>query len=116
MGDLSKHFNSTEFHCRCCGCLHPKGVPKDLIDILEEVRENYGKAVHINSGYRCPKHNKSVGGATGSQHMKGTAADFYMTGVDPAAVFADLNQNWEGGLGKYDTFTHIDVRGSHARW
>jgi uncharacterized protein YcbK (DUF882 family) len=116
MGDLSENFNSTEFSCRCCGCLHPDGVPQELIDLLESVREHYGKPVHINSGYRCPKHNKSVGGAIGSHHTNGTAADIWMLGVSPAVVYYDLNQNHNGGLGKYATFTHVDVRGSHARW
>jgi uncharacterized protein YcbK (DUF882 family) len=116
MGDISENFNSSEFTCHCCGKSHPNGVPQELLTILEDVRDHYDKPVHVNSGYRCPKHNKSVGGAIGSQHLKGTAADIWVTDVSPDQVYANLNQNHEGGLGKYDTFTHIDVRGHHARW
>jgi uncharacterized protein YcbK (DUF882 family) len=116
MGDLSKHFDSNEFKCRCCGMLHPDGVPSALVAELELIREHYGKPVHINSGYRCPDHNRACGGAMRSQHMAGQAADFWIKGVRPADVWFDLNQNHEGGLGKYKTFTHIDVRGYRARW
>ena len=40
----------------------------------------------INSAYRTPAHNKAVGGATGSQHVKGTAADIVVAGAAPLEV------------------------------
>ena len=43
--------------------------------VLDPLREMYGKAITVNSGYRCPKLNAAVGGAKNSQHMKGEAAD-----------------------------------------
>lgn len=47
-----------------------------LIDhILDPLREKYGKPIIVNSGYRCPKLNKCVGGVSTSQHVKGQAAD-----------------------------------------
>ena len=47
-----------------------------LIDeLLDPVREAWGKPIRVNSGYRCPKLNKAVGGVSNSQHMKGEAAD-----------------------------------------
>lgn len=47
-----------------------------LIDeLLDPVREAWGKPIRVNSGYRCPKLNKAVGGVANSQHMKGEAAD-----------------------------------------
>ena len=116
-GYVSEHFREAEFACNHCGKLHPDGIPQDLIDILEKIRTRYGKPVVINSGYRCPTHNAAVGGATNSEHMKGRAADFWMDGVSPAQVYADLDKEWpNGGLGKYNSFTHIDVRGYPARW
>jgi uncharacterized protein YcbK (DUF882 family) len=49
---------------------------KDLIEnVLDPLREAYGKAIYVNSGYRCPKLNKAVNGAAKSQHLIGTAAD-----------------------------------------
>ena len=44
-------------------------------DVLEPVRVRLGKPIVVNSGFRCPLHNRTVGGATGSQHMCGEAAD-----------------------------------------
>lgn len=47
-----------------------------LIDeLLDPVREAWGKPIKVNSGYRSAKLNKAVGGVANSQHMKGEAAD-----------------------------------------
>lgn len=47
-----------------------------LVDnILDKLREIYGKPITINSGYRCPELNKAVGGSATSDHVKGFAAD-----------------------------------------
>lgn len=48
---------------------------RNLAALLDRVRENYGKAVRVNSGYRTPAHNAEVDGASSSQHMYGEAAD-----------------------------------------
>ena len=44
-------------------------------NVLDPLRELYGKPIIVTSVYRCPKLNKAVGGATNSQHTKGEAAD-----------------------------------------
>jgi len=44
-------------------------------NVLDPLREAWGKPVCINSGYRCPELNKRVGGAANSQHVEGEAAD-----------------------------------------
>ena len=116
-GYLSPHFKEAEFACNHCGELPPNGIPQNLIDALERIRVHYGVPVNINSGYRCRVHNWNVGGASSSLHLEGKAADFWMKGIDPAQVYCDIDNHWpNGGLGKYNTFTHIDVRGYHARW
>ena len=46
-----------------------------IAELLDPVREAWGKPIRVNSGYRCPKLNKAVGGVANSQHMKGEAAD-----------------------------------------
>lgn len=117
MGDLSPHFSSSEFTCHHCGQLSKYGVPDALLTVLENVRAHFGGVpVTINSGYRCPEHNAAVGGAEHSQHIEGTAADTVVAGVPAPEVYAYLDPTHEGGLGCYDSFTHIDVRGSRARW
>ena len=57
----------------------PKEVEENLRALVDEVldplREAYGKPIRVNSGYRCPKLNTLVGGTPNSQHMRGEAAD-----------------------------------------
>ena len=49
---------------------------ESLVDnILDPLREAWGKPIQVTSGYRCPKVNKAVGGSSTSQHVKGEAAD-----------------------------------------
>lgn len=50
-----------------------------LVDaILDPLRVLYGKPIIVSSGYRSPKLNKAVGGASSSQHLTGQAADIYV--------------------------------------
>ena len=46
-----------------------------LFRSLDPLREAWGKPIKVNSGFRCPRLNKEVGGSPSSQHMKGEAAD-----------------------------------------
>ena len=49
---------------------------EQLVDnILDPLREEYGKPIKVNSGYRCDALNKAVGGSKTSQHTYGLAAD-----------------------------------------
>jgi hypothetical protein len=42
---------------------------------LNEIREQYGKPIYINSGYRCDELNVLVGGVKDSKHRLGLAVD-----------------------------------------
>lgn len=44
-------------------------------NVLDKAREAWGKPIIVNSGYRCPRLNKVVGGVSNSQHVTGEAAD-----------------------------------------
>lgn len=46
-----------------------------VANILDPLREAYGKPIVVTSGFRCPRLNRAVGGVARSQHMKGEAAD-----------------------------------------
>ena len=79
--------------------------------------------VKINSAYRCPKHNAKVGGAEKSQHLTGLAADIVCDTVPPrmlANIVEELMKDGRipnGGIGRYDSFTHVDIRSNGpARW
>ncbi len=114
---LSKHFSRKEFKCKCGKCDYDT-IDAELLVILDDVREHFGKPVIINSGNRCPTHNKNVGGASNSTHLKGIASDIVVKGVSPSDVYDYLVTKYptKYGIGKYNTFTHIDVRGYKARW
>src|SRR3546814_6362665 len=55
-------------------------------NVLEPLRSHFGKPVRITSGFRTPELCLAVGSSTGSQHAKGEAADFEVTGVSNLAV------------------------------
>jgi len=124
MGDLTKNFNKAEFDCNC-GC----DMPEDVFDNvklhaknLQVIRDFLNESIKINSGYRCPNYNSKVGGASKSQHLTGNASDLVAHDHTPKQL-ADVIEGLirigaieEGGLGRYDTFTHYDRRGTKARW
>lgn len=56
------------------------------INVLQPVREHYNKGVKVNSGYRSPEVNASVGGSKTSDHCKGQAADIEIPGVANAEL------------------------------
>ena len=110
-------FHREEFACRC-GCGFDT-VDTELLDVLIDIKERFNFApVIINSGCRCEIHNKAVGGAIASTHLKGVAVDAVVVGVDASDVFSYLDGKYEDkyGIGKYLNRTHIDVRQNKARW
>lgn len=54
---------------------HIDSLRRLVDDVLDPLREAWGKPITVNSGYRCPELNRAVGGARASQHMLGQAAD-----------------------------------------
>ena len=113
---LSTHFKVKEFRCK-------DGSDKvliaiELVELLQKIRNYFGKPVTINSAYRNAAYNKKIGGASKSQHIQGTAADIVVQGVKPEVVakYAEYLMPSSGGIGLYPSFTHVDVRTSRARW
>lgn len=113
---LSANFKVNEFRCKDNSDVI--FIAPELVELLQRIRDHYGKAVNINSAYRTPAYNKKVGGATYSQHQYGTAADIRINGVKPkdlAAYIETLMPN-SGGIGIYPTFVHVDIRPAKSRW
>jgi len=97
--------------------------PQEVIDnlkalcehILEPLRVAVGKSIHINSGYRCAKLNRAVGGAKNSQHVLGQAADLKPTGMTHAQLFHKIQELnlpfdqliWEYGTTKEPAWVHV---------
>ena len=124
MGDLSKNFSIKEFNCKCGKCEMPKEVLAnvELVVIqLQAIRDHVGASVSINSAYRCESHNKASKGSKRSQHLLGKAADITIKGYNPDSVVCILEDMLTnpylkgvdlGAIGRYNTFTHIDIRDS----
>ncbi len=101
------YFKEKEFKCPDCGKVK---VSAWLIHLLNKVRESYGKPMIINSGYRCKKYNKKVGGKPNSAHLRGTAADIKCTNSSDRYLMLLLA--YEAGfkrIGVYPEFFHFDV-------
>ena len=83
---LSENFTLEELiHSNTAERMGIDNVPKDekvvenlrslCLEVLQPLRDYVGAPVHINSGYRCPELNMTVGGVKNSQHCRGEAAD-----------------------------------------
>lgn len=116
---LTNNFSRSEFACKGANCCwHSAPVSVRLVSGLQTLRDKVGLPLKINSGFRCVKHNAAVGGAKNSQHLYGTAADVALpVGYSPVQ-FAALAESLVlfDGIGVYDNFIHLDVRGVKARW
>lgn len=113
---LSKNFTVKEF--ACSDGTDTVFISLALVNLLQKIRDHFGKAVIINSAYRTEAHNKSIGGATYSQHKYGLAADIHINGVTPKeiATYVETLMPSSGGIGIYKSFTHVDVRRVKSRW
>lgn len=119
----SEHFTWRELACKCGRCTIPARVRVNLATQaahLELLRAALGGGpLNVFSAYRCPAHNKAVGGAPQSEHMDGTATDIGSKTHTPAEVAAAAEKIpafANGGIGRYAGFTHVDSRGYKARW
>lgn len=112
---MNSYFRKDEFTCKgnCCS----NDVQQELIDRLNLLRHEFGKPIIVTSGYRCPEHNKKIGGHPNSTHTRGIAAD--ITCLDSK----DLNQLYilcckyfkAVGDGRDRKFIHVDLRDDKIR-
>ena len=95
------------------GCFKP-----ELVRVLKTIERHYNRPVVVTSGYRSPKHNRRVGGASGSRHTSCEAADIQIEGVSKWQLAKYLRSMPErGGVGTYchTESVHIDV-GTTRDW
>ena len=74
-GQLTEHFKITELACNGTIYIDPAAC-NFVFNVLEPFRQWYNRPININSGYRTPEKNRSVGGDPNSLHMWSRALDF----------------------------------------
>ena len=102
--------------CHCCGQVR---LDPTLVPLLLAVQDAIGRPLSVSSGFRCKAHNTAVGGAVGSQHCQGKAADLLCLGRDDQAKIIEQAKivGFTGiGIDLNFTFVHVDVRSLPASW
>lgn len=101
---------------------HQLDTAAELAAFLERVRTAFGgKPIVITSGYRPPAVNRSVGGASASEHLFDApgvgAVDFYIDGVDVFKVQEWCDREWPCsiGYGAPKGFVHVGIRQGRPR-
>lgn len=93
-----------------------------VFDIIFATQQWYarsqGKSTYtqLTSAFRTPRTNSIVGGAPGSTHMRGTAADGHLKGVSLASYASMVRSFGAGGVGLYAGHVHWDVGRAPVFW
>ena len=116
---VSDNFRVKEFRCKDGS--DPVFIGDELLDVLQDVRDHFGKAVNVedHSAYRTVAYNKKVEGSSGnSRHIYAIAADFHVVGVAHKTVYDYLNKKYPNkyGIGLYSWGVHLDSRPTKSRW
>lgn len=119
------YFDSSEFACPDGShsvWFHKHGIDVNpqLVDLMNAIRKEFGKPIVITSGYRSEEHNAKVDGVRNSLHTQGQACDFRPEWKNIEDLerlqWIAMKLNPNGGVGLYDTFCHVDIRGYQGRW
>lgn len=121
---LTENFSLDEFKSKD-GSAFPAEVVQNLGVLakqLQALRDHLGKPITITSGYRSKEHNKKIGGALDSYHVRGMASDIQVAGMKPKEVAEEIEKlikdgkMLEGGVGIYNSWVHYDFRNKRIRW
>lgn len=97
---LSPHFCVREFRCKDGS--DPVFIDTALAELLERIREHFGKPVTITSAYRTPAHNAKAGGAKFSQHLVWPGSGYPGTGRERGGC-GRLRRKPDAGPGRCGT-------------
>lgn len=104
--------------CRHCG---REGMDAAFMARLEALRAELGRPLPVTSGYRCPEHDRAIGGA--GVHPQGHAADLAVAGADAVRLVRAALELGFTGIGLHQKgplaarFVHLDdlSGGPHPR-
>ena len=129
MGDMTAHFDRSEFTCKCgCG---KSDISPDLVNKLEQIYAYFArtptgcKAIVITSGIRCPSYSVKVGGYSSDAHTKSIAADIVVYKADGTRYAAEqiaavAEKCGFSGIGLMNDACHVDIRNKNnyvnAHW
>jgi len=115
-----KNFTEEELACKgsfCCG--GENKCQDQLVEKLQQLRDEVGFPIRISSGYRCEKHNRVIKGHPKSSHMEGLAVDCLVQGQRALVlVEAAIRLQFEGvGISQKggSRFVHLDVKQTGGR-
>lgn len=90
-------------------------------EVLQPIRDKYGKPINVTSGYRSEALNKAVGGSVTSQHRLGQAADIKAADGNQRALYDVIESMvkngeikvgqliWEKGDNKAPQWVHVST-------
>ena len=94
-----KYWSHEEFRCRCGEYHEPycDGFPvlpdRTLLELADDIREQFGRPAHRSSAIRCTRHNADEGGVANSRHLSGKALDFFIEGITGAQLLAAVQRD-----------------------
>ena len=135
MGDLTRNISRHELKCKCGDCDVYIQDHEPIIDMWQGACDFFAKkykvlkvGLDITSAARCYRYNRTPidqdgpGSNDNSQHPRCTAIDgkifINATQIKPSEVadyFEDKNP-YSCGIGRYNSFTHVDSRPIKSRW
>ena len=88
------------------------------INILQKIRNHYERPVRVTSGYRSPDLCVAIGSSVKSQHAKGEAADFEITGIDnfDLAIWISKYLEFDQLISEFYTNQHPDSGWIHCSY
>jgi len=118
---ITPHFRHNELCCKCCDKLIIDDLLYRTMNRIEKIREAVGFRLVINSGHRCVRHNREVGGQPNSWHLR-FAADVRpedpenLTDFCNAILLMNYDHKLFNGVGWYWSFVHLDCRPNPFTW
>ena len=97
---------------------HVGGLNPRLGSLLRSIEGHFHRPLTVTSGCRSHQHNRSIGGARESWHLRCMAADVKVDGVSKGAVaHYAAGLGGRGGIGTYchDSSVHVNL-GPRREW